>query len=268
MIGTAFSDYVDLVHSAYAPVTYDYYMGSSLTWTVVKQQINAGHPMVFLVDSSGDGYTDHFVPVIGYDESGGPMYAFWDTWDTNVQWAQFRPMSSSYLWGVYCGTSFDLQAGAPDTTPPVTTASGGGAKWHKAAVTVTLTPTDSGSGMVGGQAGTWYKIDSGSYTEGLHALVSGNGVHTVHYYSKDNLGNTETAKSCTVKIDSDGPVTSITKVSVRKGRTATLRYQVTDLTPTAKTRSSSRRSRAPPRRPSSSARSRPTRRSSTGSSAR
>ena len=234
MIGTAFHDYVDYVHPAYMPSTHDYYMSNTLTWTLVKQQIDAGRPMVFLVDSNGDGSTDHFVPVIGYNDTSHE-YACWDTWYGTPRWESFHAMQSGNAWGVYEGTTFSLSAPAVDTTPPVTTASGGGATWHKAAVTVTLSPTDSGSGMVGGQAGTWYKIDAGSYTAGLSTLVSGNNVHTVHYYSKDNAGNTEAAKSCTVKIDSDGPVTSITKVSVRKGRTATLRYQVTDLTPTAKT---------------------------------
>ena len=81
MIGAAFHDYVDSVAPQYAPSTSDYYMGSTLTWTLVKGEIDAGRPLVFLVDSSGDGDTDHFVTVVGYRESGGyPEYACWDTW--------------------------------------------------------------------------------------------------------------------------------------------------------------------------------------------
>ena len=321
MIGPAFVGYVDHVDPDHGPSSHSYYMGSTLTWTRVKQQIDSGHPMVFLVDSDGDGQTDHFVTVIGYNDTNHE-YACWDTWYDTPRWEPFRPMSSSYSWGVYEGFTFalavplhltspnggeswqtgsthtitwtggqktvhielsrdgggpgstwqDIAASTPnkgsyswlvsgppttdamiristpgltdddyadavfsivDTTPPVTTASGGGATWHKSSVTVTLTPHDSGSGMVGGQAGTWYKIDSGPYTPGTTVVVSGSGVHTIRYYSRDNAGNTETVKKCMVRIDSGSPVTAAYDASARRGHTATLRYEVTDLTPKA-----------------------------------
>ena len=321
MIGASFVDFVDHVYPAYGPTSHSY-TGSSLTWALVKKQMNSGHPMVFLVDSDGDGYTDHFVTIIGYNDTTD-KYACWDTWYDTVRWARFRPMSSSYKWGVYEGFTFALarplhltspnggeswqigskhaitwtgghgnvhielsrDGGYPwstwqdiaasttndgsygwtvsgpatadamlristpgltdddyadaafaiaDETPPVTTASGGGTAWHKSAVTVTLHPADSGSGMVGGQAGTWYKVDAvPSWTAGSSVVVSGDGVHTLHYYSRDYAGNTETAKKCTVKIDSGAPVTSAGDASARKDRTATLSFEVSDLTPKA-----------------------------------
>jgi len=234
MIGLAFFDYVDYVYPACIPKTHDYYWSTgTLTWALVKQQIDSGHPMVFLVDSDGDGHTDHFVPVIGYNGTSH-QYACWDTWYDTPRWESFHAMQAGNAWGVYQATTFTLSGSATDTTPPVTTASGGGATWHKSSVTVTLTPHDSGSGMVGGQAGTWYKVDSGSYTAGLTVLVSGDGVHTVQYYSKDYAGNIETAKKCTVNIDSAAPVTSASNTSARHGHMASLRYRVTDLTPKAK----------------------------------
>lgn len=234
MIGPAFSQYVDYVDPAYMPHTSDYLWSTgTLTWALVKQQINAGHPMVFLVDSDGDGLTDHFVPVIGYNNSTH-QYACWDTWYGTPRWEKFHAMQAGNAWGVYEDTTFTLSGTAVDTTPPVTTASGGGTTWHKSAVTVTLHPTDSGSGMVGGQAGTWYNIDMApSWTAGTTAVVSGDGVHTVYFYSEDNAGNTETPRSCSVKIDSGAPVTSARNASTREGRTATLSYKVTDLTPKA-----------------------------------
>jgi len=65
--------------------------------------------MVFLVDSAGDGDTDHFVTVIGYrDDYGYNEYACRDTWYSAIRWSRFRAMSSSYSWGVWGGWSFDI----------------------------------------------------------------------------------------------------------------------------------------------------------------
>ena len=78
-----------------------------------------------------------------------------------------------------------------DTTPPVTTDD------HLSVslitpCTVTLTPTDSGSGMVGGLAKTEYKVDgAGSYSTGTSVVMT-TGEHTVAYRSTDRLGNMET----------------------------------------------------------------------------
>ena len=78
-----------------------------------------------------------------------------------------------------------------DTTPPVTTDD------HLAVslttpCTVTLTPQDSGSGMVGGSAKTEYKVDgAGSYTVGTSVVLT-TGEHTVLYRSTDAAGNVET----------------------------------------------------------------------------
>jgi uncharacterized protein (TIGR03437 family) len=109
-IAPGFDGYVDEVAPQYAPTSTEYEMDGTLTWTLVEQQIDAGHPMVFLVDSDGDGTTDHFVTVIGYGEvNGEPEYACRDTWYQNaVRWELFRTMSSSYAWGVYSGWTFSV----------------------------------------------------------------------------------------------------------------------------------------------------------------
>jgi hypothetical protein len=84
-----------------------------------------------------------------------------------------------------------------DTTPPVTTDDAPGS-FTSPSVTVHLSPTDGASGMSGGSAGTWHKLDGGSFTAGTSVVVSGVGSHTLQYYSKDAAGNTETTRSVTV----------------------------------------------------------------------
>jgi hypothetical protein len=74
------------------------------TWAEVTQQILGDHPMVFLVDTDGNGDTDHFVPVLGFDTraDGTEWFAAYTTWheDEGIDWFQFRPMESGNEWGV------------------------------------------------------------------------------------------------------------------------------------------------------------------------
>nr|WP_052477744.1 hypothetical protein [Kibdelosporangium sp. MJ126-NF4]CEL13645.1 putative secreted glycosyl hydrolase [Kibdelosporangium sp. MJ126-NF4]CTQ99331.1 putative glycosyl hydrolase [Kibdelosporangium sp. MJ126-NF4] len=79
---------------------------------------------------------------------------------------------------------------APDTTPPTVNAAVTGDKdaqgnyLNKA--TVTLTATDSGSGV----KSTEYKLDSGAWTAyTTPVVVSTAGAHMIHYRATDNAGN-------------------------------------------------------------------------------
>jgi hypothetical protein len=84
------------------------YYSSSL-WDEIISEIDAGHPLEFLVDSDGNGSTDHFVTVIGYDDTAGQKkYACWDTWYSTIRWENFHAMSSGNAWGVYGATFFYL----------------------------------------------------------------------------------------------------------------------------------------------------------------
>jgi hypothetical protein len=87
-------------------VKWQSYYSSSL-WNEFTGQIDAGRPLEFLVDSDGDGQTDHFVTVIGYDDTGGQkLYACWDTWYSTVRWQSLHPLTSGNAWGVYGATYF------------------------------------------------------------------------------------------------------------------------------------------------------------------
>lgn len=107
--------------------------------------------------------------------------------------------------------AFLLTPVASSGVPPVTTASLAGptkntSGWYTGPVTVTLTAADSGGP---GVADTYYTIDGGSQQTYSGAFtISSDGIHTLSYWSVDSAGDTETAHSQTVQIDSTPPVTT------------------------------------------------------------
>ena len=109
-----------------------------------------------------------------------------------------------------CATATSSPSATPspaDTTPPVTVASGTDARWHRRAVTVTLSATDAGAGV----AATYFQLDAGPWQAGTRCVVTApadhkdDGVHTVAYYSVDQAGNSEVAQQVTVMIDTTAP---------------------------------------------------------------
>jgi hypothetical protein len=64
--------------------------------------------MVFLVDTDGNGDTDHFVPVIGYDDASPHKYACYTTWTSmpGIRWYNFQSVGNN--WGVWGGWSLKL----------------------------------------------------------------------------------------------------------------------------------------------------------------
>jgi len=89
-----------------------------------------------------------------------------------------------------------------DETNPTTTADTPSG-WSNGAVTVTLSATDPLSGV----ASTHYSVD-GSEGTGSSVQISGEGTHTLSYYSIDNAGNTEATHTVTVDIDLTAPTIS------------------------------------------------------------
>ncbi len=99
-----------------------------------------------------------------------------------------------------------------DTTPPVTTASGlvdvNNGDFTNHSQQVTLTAADSGSGVKGGDAATWYTDTVGDATPTALPYtgpftVTGVGSHTITYYSIDALGNVEPTEVGYVNIAPD-----------------------------------------------------------------
>ena len=137
--------------------------------------------------------------------------------------------------------SFSISATPGDTTPPAVAASGYDAAWHNHPVTLTLTATDTESGV---RCIWWSRNDdpsryqllgsSGQLTVKAPDDHSWDGDNAILYYGEDHAGNCPDPVSthCHVKIDTRRPTTKAPyAASVVRYRTATLRYKVVDLAP-------------------------------------
>ena len=82
----------------------------AFTWERFCAEIDANRPVILLVDTDGNGSTDHFVTALGYgDQTGTNSYACRNTWDTWVHWYDFAQMSYWQPWGIYGATTFSLK---------------------------------------------------------------------------------------------------------------------------------------------------------------
>jgi len=79
---------------------------SLFNWGDLVEEIDANRPLMFLVDLDGNGSTDHFVPVLGYDDRGalGRFYGLYTTWseDERITWKSFQDRGNP--WGVAYAT--------------------------------------------------------------------------------------------------------------------------------------------------------------------
>ncbi|RDY71662.1 S-layer homology domain-containing protein, partial [Halobacillus trueperi] len=93
-----------------------------------------------------------------------------------------------------------------DNNAPQTSAGNVGDQWHNSEVEVTLSSTDTLSGV----AKTEYRINEGEWKEyTTPVLIDEEGGHTVDYRSIDYAGNEEEVKSINVKLDSTAPDTAM-----------------------------------------------------------
>ena len=90
------------------------------------------------------------------------------------------------------------------TAPQTTDDYAGGSAWQTGDVHFALAADDATSGV----AGTTWSVDGGAPQSGTAVTVTGDGEHTVAYFSTDVAGNAEDAHSVTVRIDRTAPATS------------------------------------------------------------
>lgn len=140
--------------------------------------------------------------------------------DGGAQQAYSAPFSISsngnhtiIYWSVDRAGNTEFQRGMPvkvDSVAPSSQASASSTSWfdvwYQSPAQVFISASDSASGV----ATTYYTLDGGAtqiYTAAFN--ISTGGVHVVNYWSVDQVGNTETQKSLTVRVDSAAPTTQI-----------------------------------------------------------
>jgi hypothetical protein len=114
--GWSWYSHMDDALQGYVPMVAPHYTATAVnqpwgtfTWNSFRAEIDAGRPVVLLVDTDGDGNTDHFVTAYGYRDDGGTLqYACRDTWDTGIHWYNFVQMASGRPWGIYGATTFQI----------------------------------------------------------------------------------------------------------------------------------------------------------------
>jgi hypothetical protein len=121
-----------------------------------------------------------------------------------------------------------------DVVKPVTTlATPAPTRWMKQSVKLTYQASDDAAGI----ASTYSSVNGAAPVPGAELLLPaplthlGDGILVVRYWSLDKAGNTETAKTTTVKIDTVRPTVSARyPASVVRYGTAKLRFVVKDKT--------------------------------------
>lgn len=109
-VGIALERYVQFAQAGYhADVGLLTFYASDLSWGAFCSEIDAQCPVVLLVDTDGNGGTDHFVTAVGHDTVDGVQrYACLDTWDTDVQWLDFAPIAEGQPWGIFGAITLQL----------------------------------------------------------------------------------------------------------------------------------------------------------------
>jgi outer membrane protein assembly factor BamB len=99
--------------------------------------------------------------------------------------------------------SFTVRVDSAAPTTQIATAGTGANGWYRGPVQVSLTATDPEVGV----NVTMYRVDGGltMIYSGTPFTVTGEGQHTVLYWSNDKLNHTETQNSATIRIDSTVP---------------------------------------------------------------
>ena len=170
------------------------------------------NPAPVLQDWYNDTVTITLTPT---DATSGPAYVEWrldnGAWKrtTTLTIASEGPHTLEFRSADLAGNQEPTQTRAihVDNAPPVTsyvilpaeTQDG----WHTTPVTITLVPSDEGSGVVS----TFYRINAGEWQSGTKLVLTASGEYAVEFYSVDAIGHVETAYAIPggIRIDTDAP---------------------------------------------------------------
>lgn len=106
-ISPAFTDY--LSYATTYQGTAQYHSFSTFSFSSFIPEMDANKPMMALVDTDNDGYTDHFITLIGYKQDAGvDYYACYQTWDYTVHYYEYKQIAVGQPWGINSLYTFDI----------------------------------------------------------------------------------------------------------------------------------------------------------------
>jgi hypothetical protein len=159
------------------------------------------------------------------DHSGSGIAGIWYRIDSNV-WTKYTgnfTISTSGSHTIFYNSTDNLRQSGPtkshyvfvDNEPPSTAINAGDPRYGSSPTYFTsetgfnlIATDDVGSGV----ASIWFKIDTRNwilYTSEF--TVSSEGLHTIYYYSIDNLGQEEATRIYEIIVDDTPPTTSVVK---------------------------------------------------------
>jgi len=185
--------------------------------------LSAGQAFQVAVDLTTPGY-DYPIPletaISGYSSTATPSGESFISYNGS-DWQNLTDAN-------VCLKAFT--AGSTDLTSPSTTVAGANSSWHRFPVTLSFSGADGGSGV----AYTEFDVDPAGWQRGTAVTIaapanhSDDGRHIVLYRSVDNAGNVEAPHSCTVKIDTLGPVCAAQNATVKYGKSCRIYFKVHD----------------------------------------
>ena len=110
----SFTGYVNWKTPQYTPVAVRK-LFDQFSWDAYKAQIDAGRPVVLLVDWNGNGDTDHFVTGIGYNDET-TEYGIFNTWDDDYHWYSWQKIGVGRPYGIYSVILFRVSYQGPTLT--------------------------------------------------------------------------------------------------------------------------------------------------------
>ena len=102
MIGLGVEEYVVYRLPGHTASSTDVVWGA-LDMSSYSAEIKAGRPVLLGVDSDGDGQADHSITGVGYDLIN-QQYAYYNTWDTDLHWADFQGVAYGQPFGIHMAT--------------------------------------------------------------------------------------------------------------------------------------------------------------------
>jgi hypothetical protein len=154
------------------------------------------------------GFRRMYLSIDGKSPSGGYVYSptvspSFDTWKrgggSGTHTVSYRVYDKAGNSTSLVTRTVKIDGKPPQTANDAPRDSTGAPVPQSQALTVNLTAADQAA--LSGVKETWWSLDGGGWTKGTSVSVPAvNGYHFVRYYSVDNAGNSESVKTCTVRM--------------------------------------------------------------------